>query len=270
MRKYLFIITAFLFIFQVFNFLSFDGVLKAETLPEYYQITADEAVFYRSATGENAVENIYCTLPRTYFIKTINTSTEGYIFGSYLGVQGYIETKNVVPVYSTPQSPYAIRTFDIIHTASAVAWSNPTTESEYVGTISYDTTEVIFVGSTLGQKIQESDTGIWYLCRFATTESANTLGYVYSDVTTNLTEFAPNTEEVLYEPIQETNGSILSPELTNTSNIMLILLLTIPAVIILLLIIHPKKGKKQSAKRQIATLNQLTIKDKKDQDEFDF
>lgn len=270
MRKFIFIATAFLFILQIVNF-GTSGALSAAISPiEYYRITSESATFYRTDSGETDTENVYCTLPESYFVKAKTSESGDYIAVSFLGVDGFVKSSDVVPVYSTPTTPYPLRTFDINHTASAVVWSEPNTDSTYVGCIEYDTTDVLYLGEILGQKITPTDSGVWYLCKFGSSASATSIGYVYSSLTNNLTEFVPNIEEVLLEPVADTSGSILAPEFTQANSILLILLLTIPAVIILVLIIRPKRTKQQAAKRQIATLNELSKFDKNKPDEFDF
>lgn len=269
MRKYLFIIMTLLFIFEFNYFCNFDTIYAMDNGAEYYRITTEDALFYRTDSGDKSIENVYCVLPKSYFVKLNSETDNDYISVSYLGLSGYVNKQYVIPVYSTPETPYSIRSFAILPTANAVMWSLPDTTSTYLGSIPYNISEVIFLGETTGQKLNETDNGVWYLCEFMNDEAKLVVGYIHSNLATNLTEFCENTEEVLLEPVISTGG-ILAPEITNTSSLLLILLLTIPAVLILTLILKPKRSKARTAKRQIASLNQLSLKDKNSPDEFDF
>lgn len=267
MKKMFFVVCLLLLV----NFCAWSNtpLLAASTEVEYYRISTDT---YLYRTDNDTDNEIWCNLPATYFVKATKIATEqtDLISVSYLGITGFVDISTLTPVYSTPTNPYSTQTFDILNTANAVLWSSPSTDSQYLGSIPYNATEVLLVGKTTGEKLSESDEGIWYLCKFVNTDAITLTGYIHSSLTTNLTPFLENSEEVLLEPIISTNGTALAPELSNPNNILLIILLTIPAIIILVLIIKPKKSKSKDAKRQIAALNQLSIKSKNSPDDFDF
>lgn len=251
--------------------MSQNGIfLSASTEPLFYKITQDDVFLYKITESQEVSNEIICTLPETYFVKANTTLDKTYLGVSYLGVSGAVKKSKVTPVYSTPTTPYSVQTFDLLHTANATVWQKPTTTSTYLDSIPYDTTDILYIGSTTGQKLNEYDMGIWYLCKFVNPENGTILGYLHSSLVTNLTPYIENTEEVQMEPDTTASTTILAPELGNTNNLLLILLLTIPAVIVLLLIIKPKRTSKQSARRQIKTLNQLSLPDKNDKNDFDF
>jgi len=270
MRKYLFISFVYLFIFGIIFVSSFGAALASSNEPLFYKITAENTVLYAINDSGLVTENALCILPTTYFVKPNKSLDDDYLSVSYLGITGAVKIDALVPVYSTPTTPYSVQTFDLLKTANATVWSKPTTESQYLTSISYGTTSIVYVGSVDGQKISADDSGVWYLCKFVDPENGTQFGYIHASLTTNLTPFVSNTEEVELEPIVPTNANILAPELSNTNNLLLILLLTIPAVIILLLIIKPKRSKSAPARRKIKSLTQLNLPDNKTQNDFDF
>lgn len=269
MRKYLYISIAYLFILLALFVANSQVVFAGSSTPIFYRITAENTILYETIKDETVTETAICNLPNTYFVKPVRVLNDEYILVTYLGVTGAVKSESLTPVYSTPTTPYSIQTFDLLKTANATVWADASTDSEYLTSIPYGTTDIVYIGSVAGQKIGTSDNGIWYLCKFIDNTKTQ-VGYVHSSITTNLTPFEINTETVQLEPTISASANILAPELSSTNNLLLILLLTIPAVIILLLIIKPKRNKSASAKRQIKSLNQLSLPDKNDQNNFDF
>lgn len=270
MRKYLYILSAFLFIFG-FCFCTNNIFAYADTTkPCFYRVITKNAILYELNTDDTVSTEIICELPQTYFVTPKKALGDEYIIVSYLGVDGVVEIKDLTAVYSTPKTPYSIQTFDLIKTANATVWSKPTTESTYITSIPYNASEVIYIGSVEGQKINETDSGIWYLCKFVEVGKTTQLGYIHSSLAINLTPFTPNTEIVQLEPSLPANASILAPELVSTNSLLIILLLTIPAIIVLVLIIKPKRSKATTARRQIKSLKQLSLPDENHPKDFDF
>ncbi len=270
MRKYLYIYTAYLFILLAIFIASPTPAFASSTDPVFYRITAENTILYQISEDETVTETAICNLPATYFVKPVKTLADGFISVTYLGISGAVKSDSLTPVYSTPTTPFSLQTFALLKTANATVWAEPTTESEYLTSIPYGTTDIVYIGSTTGQKINVSDDGIWYLCKFVESGGGTKIGYVHASLTTALTPFEMNTEVVQLEPTIQTSANILAPELSSTNNLLLILLLTIPAVIILLLIIKPKRNRSTQAKRQIKSLNQISLPDKTDVNDFDF
>ena len=270
MRKYLYILTALLFIWGCSFVTDSNIVFASSSEPVFYRITAENTILYRVTTDDIITQEAICKLPETYFVKPNKKLDEDYLLVSYMGIAGAVKITNLIPVYSTPDSPYSIQTFALLKTANATVWELPTTESTYLTSIPYDATDILYIGSVDGQKISSLDLGIWYLCKFVKEGGTIQIGYIHSSLAINLTPFKSNTETVQLEPAINASANILAPELNNTNNLLIILLLTIPAVIILLLIIKPKRNNKQSAIRQIKSLNQLSLPDKNNPQDFDF
>lgn len=270
MHKFLYIFTVFLYIFGAAFCSDQSIVLQASTEPLFYKITQDETALLKISENKSVSNDVICLLPKTYFVKPIQILDENFLEASYLGITGAVKLSALTPVYSAPITPYSIQTFDLIHTANATVWEYATTESRYLTSIPYHTTEILYIGSTTGQKLNSLDLGIWYLCKYADSENGTTIGYIHSSLVINLTEFEANTETVQLEPDIQASANILAPELGNTNNLLIILLLTIPAIIILLIIIKPKRSNKQAAKRQIKNLNQLSLPDKNNNNDLDF
>jgi len=270
MRKYLYIFAVFLYILGVNFMLSSTHALAGTIEPIFYKITSENTQLYRVEESNQITSDIVCQLPNSYFVEPISALDSNYLLVTYFGVRGAVLLENLTPVYSTPSTPYNLQNFDIVKTCDATIWSRPNTESTYLASIPYGTKSISLVGSVAGQKIDSSDTGIWYLCKFTSSDSQSITGYVHSSISTNLSAFVENTETVQLEPTITASTTIFAPELSNTNNLLLILLLSIPAVIILLVILRPRHSKAREARRQIKSLNQLSLPDKNNSSDFDF
>ncbi len=269
MRKYLFIYIALIFILPFIYFCNSTPCF-AQT-EAYYRISAENVLLYRTPTDSNSIDNVYFTLPTSYFVKFISDENEDFLKVQYLDFIGYVLKSDVTQVYSTPTTPYNTQSFSILATANPVIWSLPTTQSTYLGNIPFNAKEVIYFGSVSGEVAQNTENSIWYFCKFISFEQGILTGYIHSNLTTNLTEFLPNTEIVELEPSITTNGQVIAPELQNSTSLLLILGLCIPALFLLILVFKPEKRKKKTeAKRQISSLNRLDISDKNSRDELDF
>ena len=268
MRKFLFTFFAlFLIIFSILlakpTFL--DNKFYADTC-NYYRVTSNFCTLYRQIPTQNSFNEVYFNLPQTYFIKYIENANNAFAKIEYLGVIGYVELDKITPVYSTPSTPYPSRNFDILNTANPVVYELATTSSNYIGVIPYTAKNITY----LGELSNENTT--WYFCKFTSIEQGTITGYIDSNLTQNLTQFTPNEEEVLLEPIQQTSSDFLAPELKTNSSILLIIALGIPALLLLFLIFKPNKQKhKTEAKRQISSLKKLTFNNNENsKNELDF
>ena len=239
----------------------------------YYRIIGENTILYRTPLESNESSNVYFRLPTTYFVKFNSAYDELFLNVTYRDFTGYVLADNVERVYSTPVTPYAVgQTFSVQGIANLVLRSEPTTQSEYIGTIPFNATDIEFFGAIEGEQANPELSNIWYYCRYTSFEQGILTGYVYAPLTQNLVEIPENTEVVDMEPNTEVNGDgVIAPELQNSTSIWLIIGLTIPALILLLLVLKPSKRRHQrAAKRQIANLNKLSIPEKTDKDEFDF
>ena len=245
----------------------------AENGEIYYRIIGENTILYRTPLESNESSNVYFRLPTTYFVKFNGAYDELFLNVTYRDFTGYVLADNVERVYSTPATPYAVgQTFSVQGIANLVLRSKPTTQSEYIGTIPFNATDIEFFGAIEGEQANPELSNIWYYCRYTSFEQGILTGYVYAPLTQNLVETPENTEVVDMEPSTEVNGDgVIAPELQNSTSIWLIIGLTIPALILLLLVLKPSKRRHQrAAKRQIANLNKLSIPEKTDKDEFDF
>ena len=271
MRKFLYIMLAFLFIFNFAYFCNFSPICASE--PIYYRVISDNTVLYKTPVTSEENSNVYFTLPNTYFVIYNSTFDETMINVTYKEFTGYVLIDNLQRVYSTPEHPFETnRTFSVQGIANLVVRSEPNTTSDYLGTIPFNAVDIEYFGQINGEQANSDLSDLWYFCRYKSFEQGIITGYVYAPLTQNLTPFSANVEEVLTEPNQSTNaGVIIAPELQTSTNILLILGLTIPALILLLLVFKPeKRKKKREASRQITSLNRLALPDKNDKNEFDF
>ncbi len=238
----------------------------------YYRIVSENAILYRAPLESTESSNVYFCLPATYFVRFNSTFDEKFLNVTYRDFTGYVLADDVERVYSTPLTPFANQTFSVQGIANLVLRSEPTTSSEYIGTIPFNATDIEFFGAIEGEQANSELSNLWYFCRYTSFEQGILTGYVYAPLTNNLTPLEPNTEIVETEPSAEVNtDGVLAPELQSGTSFWLIIGLTIRALLLLLLVLKPGKNRKNKvAKRQIANLNKLSLPDKTNKDEFDF
>lgn len=270
MRKYLFISLAFLCVLNLCYFCNIEP-LKADEAT-YYRVTSDNTILYRTPVDSTESSNVYFILPTTYFVLYNSTFDEQFLCVTYREFTGYVLVDSVTRVYSTPTNPYALNlTFSVSSVANLVLRSEPTTQSDYLGTIPINA-DVEYFGRILGEQSNSELSNVWYYCRYKSFEQGILTGYVYAPLTQDLTELIPNTEEVETEPSKTTNTeTIIASELQSGVNLVLILGLTIPALLLLILVFRPeRRKKKREASRQITQLNKLSLPSKNNDNEFDF
>lgn len=239
------------------------GVVNAEELytPSYYRIESSNCLLYRTAQDNQDISNVWFLLPKTYFVQVLDESDELFFKVKYQDFIGYVFKTDVSAVYETPQFPWADNlTFDINGTANVVIRSAPSSDSAYLGLIPFNATSVTYHGSIVGDEALSGLGNSWYFATYTSFEQGIISGYVYAPLTQNLTVIQDNTE--VLSTVKPSSGNeiideVISPELQNGQNLLIIGLLSLVGIAILFLLFRPKrKAKKAKQSVKGTQLNQ--------------
>ena len=248
-------------------FCSFFEVQSVSASSEQYCRIMTETYLYKSADNIQEMENVIFTLEETYFAKVQGEHNDFYEV-SYNGVTGFVLKNDVMLINGTPVTPYPENiTFDVNKSVSLIIRSSPNENGEYLGLLPYGASAE-YIAQTTGQEMVKDLGNIWYYINYKSLEQGVISGYIYAGLTANLTEIVPNTEEFS----QATSGGIeeiISPELLDVNNLLIILGLCVAGVILLLALLLPLRRSKRE-KEQIINKNQLTFDNKIDNNDFDF
>jgi len=237
---------------------------------QYCRITEEATLLYKTASISNDLSNIYFELTSTYFVQILSTENEFYKV-NYDGITGYVLKDEVTTVYENPTTPFPEDiTFQINASASAVIRSIPSVEGTYLGLLPCNTT-LSYFGKVEGVEAISGLGKYWFFVKYTSFEQGVISGYVYAPLTENLTEITPNTEELSTVPVGGNVEDIISPELLNINNLLLIGGLSIGALVLILLLIAPmRRNKKERLKCTQQQLPYEQQKNKVDNDNFDF
>ena len=249
-------------------FCSFFEVQSVSASGEQYCRIMTETYLFKSAETSLEMENVFFTLEETYFAK-VQSEQDNFYEVSYNGVTGFVLKDDVMLIDGTPITPYPENiTFDINKSVSLIVRSLPSENGEYLGLLLYGASAE-YIAQTTGQEMVTGLGNVWYYISYKSLEQGVISGYVYAGLTENLTEIVPNTEEFS----QATSGGIeeiISPELLDTNNLLIILGLCVAGVVLLLALLLPLRRNKRE-KEQVANKTQLTFDNNKiDNNDFDF
>ena len=245
------------------SFLLTPSTVQAASF-QYGRITEESTLLYRTATSSEDMSNIYFELTPTYFVKILSSENSFYKV-CYNGVNGYVLQNKITPVYQTPTTPFPEGiTFETNGSASAVILSIPSVDGDYIGLIPPNTT-LQYLGKLCGDEGIKGLGSEWLFVTY-TSQQGILKGYIYALLTENLTEIPENTEEVALSPV---SGGVISPELLNVNNLLLIAGLSIGALFLILILFAPMRKNK---KGKVQPTNQLPYQpqEKIDNDNFDF
>lgn len=210
--------------------------------PSYAQIKNSNTYLYKSAEF-NAVNNKWCLIENTYFVKILNNYNSECYKVEYNGITGFVKKSEITLVNETPVNPYPNNiTFSIGKTSCYMRLTPQIKEitDNTVCVVPANTTGLKYVGKIIGEEAVDFKGSIWYL-----TEYDGNLGYVYSGYTTSISSVPENIEQVSLFTGED--FSKINP-LTNVTCIILITLTLIPCLFILFMLYSPKKSKKLKAK----------------------
>ncbi len=262
MKKFIIFLFVFAFVLPVMTVSQNSTIFAIQNNIQYYRIITEQCFLYKNATLENTIDNIYFLLPSTYFVKLKSKINADCMQVEYLGISGFINSQDVIPVYSTPFIPYAMRTFDVLSSANPVLFSTPTSTGNYVGTIAHNSANITYLGAI------QNATDMWYYCEYTDHIQGILRGYIDANLVKNLTPYIDNTEIVDLEPIAQTSG-ILAPELKDSNSWILLALLASPILILLLFLLKPRnKSRQKRTQKDLKALQQITQSTKIDNLDF--
>ncbi len=235
---------------------------------DYFRVTEEETMLYRTASEDNTTANLFFNLPQSYFVQSLGSEGEFYKV-NYAGVIGFVLKDAVTAVYGTPSKPFADATFKINGVASAVIRSSPGVHGTYLGLLPCDT-EIEFLGELEGEEAMPGLGKRWFFARFISFEQGVLVGYVYAPLTQELTAIPENLEVLdTTTPTGVDPEGIFSPELLKVENLLLIGILSLGALILLVLLFKPHRRSKKE-KQHLAAQAQIAYTPKKHEDNFDF
>lgn len=256
------LMTAMLFFAPVLQ-----GTVEAHTV-NYFRITENNTVLYRTASDEKTIENMFFILPQSYFVQSLSSEGDFYKV-NYAGVVGFVLKDEVTAVQGNPSMPFASASFRINGVASAVMRSSPSVSGGYIGLLPCDT-EITFLGELEGEEALDGLGGRWFFARFVSFEQGLLTGYVYAPLTQELTVIPENLEVLeTSTPAGTEPEGIFSPELLKVENLLLIGVLSLGALILLMLLFKPHRRNKKE-KRQLAEQGRIGYTPKRHDENFDF
>ncbi len=229
--------------------------------PNYFaRILNEDTYLYRTPNDISDTTNIFFTLPKTYFVKLIDSENSAFYKAQYLGISGYVKKDCVRAIIGTPIRPYLDNiNFRIYAELSRDLRDEPNTaggSAKQVAYIPLLNRNLTFYGTVHGEQLIDGRTDLWYYCKY--TADKDYYGYVYSDFCDEMSEMAPNTEEVEYiasplftAPPQKQTTIPIEKKTTG----IIVGVLCVPAILFLFMII------KGSASRSIDRSSRKEIKD---------
>lgn len=224
----------------------------------YARVMFDDVILYKSPIEDSDYSNIYFELPKTYFVKLIDSANDQFYLVNYLNFSGYVKKDSVQAIAGTPTSPYLDNiSFRVYAEMSRDLRLEPTLTSGANSQITYIplySRNITYFGTIKGEQLIEGRTDVWYYCRY--TADKEYYGYVYSDFCDELSVIQNNNESVSYIPNPEFN-KISEPKpsgkIDDNTVPILVMILSVPAVIFTLMILKGKQilSKEPTKKKEI-------------------
>lgn len=200
----------------------------------YARITGENTFLYTN--NENETENIFFKLPTSYFVELVEEN-EDFCYVKFQNFFGYVKTDNLTKVYETPQNPFPTNiTFQVNKSASVAILSTPSTSGTLIGFIPSGQT-ANYVGQTNGDEAIAGLGNLWFFATFKT-DDYELCGYVYAPLCENLKPIPQNTENLSTTPPSPPTFFV-SENITQLSNLWLVLILFIIAVLLFCLTFLP-------------------------------
>lgn len=235
----------------VFALIILFGCIYSPPIPPVYaeeecyaQILAEHVYFYRQPINDESTSNIYFELPKTYFVKLLDISDNGYYLAEYRNITGYVKKDSVRAISGTPSTPYLKNiTFRVYADYSRDMRSYPSIDnnlSERITYIPLYSKNVEYISKISGQELVLNRTNVWYYCKYTT--DTDYYGYIYSDFCDEMPAIPENKEKFEYidnptfELTPESQQSILDTKILG----IIIAIMSAPALIFVFLIIRGK------------------------------
>lgn len=229
MKKFLLMLTL-LFACSAAVF-AFPSAARAEGETETYaRVTRDGVYFYSTpASGAGLF-----VLPRTYFVKIVDTAGEYYRVryldssGDGRALEGYCLADEIEPVGYTPETPYLVYSVTVTYRAGGDYSLPDSSLSEYTVTADY-----------YGEFDYGSST-----CYYVRLNGQ--FGYVPAD-SCSVVDYPENTEHTVQETPSSDDGSAENENSFGALNVVLICVLAVAALGAIYFLFRPAKGKKEGS-----------------------
>ena len=210
---------------------------------QFARISSEISYLYRTASDSETVENKWCLLPQTFFVKILTNYNQTHYKVQFADLVGYVKKADMQLVVEVPKNPYpTATTFTIKNSTSCYLRSTPVVKGAISNIVSIipASSEVKFLGKTIGEEAIDLQGTVWYFAQFN-----NQIGYVYHAYSTTFLPVQTNTEVVTLK--LSATSTTLNP-LCNASSVLLIVIISIPVVIMLTMLYTPKKLKQRKVK----------------------
>ena len=220
-----------------FNSSIFNVCIYAKN-PTWAQIKNSSTYLYKSAELNSSINNKWCLIENTYFVKILNNYNSEYYKVEYNGINGFVKKSEICLINETPLMPYPNNTTFSVGKTNCYMRSKPQIKDNTDNTICVvpaNTTGLKYIGKTIGEEAIDFKGSVWYLAEYN-----GYVGYIYSAYTTSITPIKENVETVSL--FIGNDFSKINP-LTNTTCVILIIVTLIPCLIILFMLYKPNNKK---------------------------
>lgn len=248
-----------------------DNECKAESAA-YYRVVDNETYLFLTPL----LEQQYFLLPNTYFVYVLDMVSDSVAHVKFDDIEGYVNINKMQACYSTPNTPFpSEQHLNIMSVCNVVVYSAPTDESQYIGLIPFNATNIKYYGTITGKEAINGFGNIWHYVKFNSFEQGIISGYVYAALTNELVLAPTNEEIVVTQEQQSVDTSVLpiSAEFENTDSLFIIIGLGVLALVLLYLLFKTDKRKKTKRAHALAQSHRDRlpyIAKHTENDEFDF
>lgn len=255
-------------------------VVAAQQTTFYARVINTNVNLYRSTTGGEETNNIFFTLPQSYFVEIGYCQDEQFFTAKFADVSGFVKKSDVQCISGIPQMPYPSASFRIFIPEGVEMRSSPTqTEGlNLVCELNYLETNIRYYGTINGEEAIPHKSSLWYFCKYV--KSGNEyFGYVYSAFCDLITPIPANTE--FFETIDEPDFSITTStstenqtesidSLPSATQIIIIVAVCLPCIIIIYLLFRPTKITAKALEEAEKTARKRKKKRSKYQDYYEY
>lgn len=246
MKKVFSVLTIFAFIIasiiaiSIFNTKSKNCCFSAT---EYAQVGKTGAMLYAFPSTSEQTSNKLFIIEPSYFVKVVEKPNDDFFKVEYNNIVGFVKTTDVNLVSNTPVNPFLTNiTFEIKSNCSANLRSEPSTlsNSSIIKILPAGTKNLEYIGKIGGEESFNGYGNVWYYCKHTDINNNVCYGYVYSNLTTNLTSITLNTEVTKNVNAKNYDFTNLLYINISTQNL-IVAVLCVPMLLIIYLFTKPTK-----------------------------
>lgn len=198
---------------------------------------------YKTNIINSNLDNILCLAEESYFVEIIADYDNLYKV-TYNSVTGYIKKTDVKRIVDSPITPYPYN-IKIVMNTNCNLRSSPTTKTNannVISTIYSNTTDITFIGRTVGEEAIDFGGNTWYYICYD-----GQYGYIYNNYIKTISPIYKNNEKFTYK--EDFVLTTINP-ITHTPSLIIMIVLAIPLILVLLILYLPNKHKHIKHKKQ--------------------